>query len=410
MENIELLAPAGNLEKLKTAIIYGADAVYMGGEAYSLRAMADNFDNEKMIEGIEFAHKRGKKVYITVNIFAHNSDLIRMPEYIKSLDSLGADGVIVSDLGVLSIIKEAAPNLEIHISTQANNTNYKTIEFYQKLGVKRVVLARELSLKEIKEIRNKVSSSVELEAFIHGAMCMSYSGRCLLSNYMTGRDANRGACAHPCRYKYFLMEEKRPGEYFEVFEDNRGAYIMNSNDLCMIEYIPELVESGIKSFKIEGRMKSSYYVATVVKAYREAIDSYIKDKENYKFNPRWIEELSKASHREFSTGFYFGKPKKQVYETSQYIRTHDIVGLVLDYNKETSIAVIEQRNKVYSGEEVEVLTPKGDNFNIKLDNMLNEKGEEIPFAPHPQMIFTINSQRELKPFDMLVKKKGDLNE
>lgn len=410
MENIELLAPAGNLEKLKTAIIYGADAVYMGGEAYSLRAMADNFDKEKMIEGIEFAHKRGKKVYITVNIFAHNSDLIRMPEYIKSLDSLGADGVIVSDLGVLSIIKEAAPNLEIHISTQANNTNYKTIEFYQKLGVKRVVLARELSLKEIKEIRNKVSSSVELEAFIHGAMCMSYSGRCLLSNYMTGRDANRGACAHPCRYKYFLMEEKRPGEYFEVFEDNRGAYIMNSNDLCMIEYIPELVESGIKSFKIEGRMKSSYYVATVVKAYREAIDSYIKDKENYKFNPRWIEELSKASHREFSTGFYFGKPKKQVYETSQYIRTHDIVGLVLDYNKETSIAVIEQRNKVYSGEEVEVLTPKGDNFNIKLDNMLNEKGEEIPFAPHPQMIFTINSQRELKPFDMLVKKKGDLNE
>lgn len=410
MENIELLAPAGNLEKLKTAIIYGADAVYMGGEAYSLRAMADNFDREKMIEGIEFAHKRGKKVYITVNIFAHNSDLVGMPKYIKSLDMLGVDGVIVSDLGILSIIKEAAPNLEIHISTQANNTNYKTLEFYHKLGVKRVVLARELSLKEIKEIREKVSDDIELEAFIHGAMCMSYSGRCLLSNYMTGRDANRGACAHPCRYKYFLMEEKRPGEYFEVFEDDRGAYIMNSNDLCMIEYIPELVESGIKSFKIEGRMKSSYYVATVVKAYREAIDSYLKDKENYRFNTKWMEELSKASHREFSTGFYFGKPKKQVYETSQYIRTHDIVGLVVDYDKETSRATIEQRNKVYSDEEVEILTPKGDNFKITLDDMLNEEGEKITSAPHPQMIFTINTKRELKPFDMLVKNKGDANE
>lgn len=407
MNNIELLAPAGNLEKLKTAIIYGADAVYIGGEVYGLRAMADNFDKEKMIEGLKFAHERGKKVYVTVNIFAHNADIDGMGKYIKELDEIGVDAVIVSDLGVLSIVKEVAPNLEVHISTQANNTNYKTVEFYHKLGVKRVVLARELSLKEIKEIRNRIPEEMELEAFVHGAMCMSYSGRCLLSNYMTGRDANRGACAHPCRYKYYLMEEKRPGEYFEVFEDNRGTYIMNSNDLCMIEHIPELIESGIKSFKIEGRMKSSYYVASVIKAYRDAIDSYLKNGENYSFNPKWMEELSKASHREFSTGFYYGKPKGQVYETSQYIRTHDIVGLVIDYNKETGTATIEQRNKILKGEEVEILTPNEENFSITLDKMWNEDGEEIDATPHPQMIYKIKTQKILKPFDMLVKEKGE---
>jgi putative protease len=407
MNKIELLAPAGNLEKLKTAIIYGADAVYMGGEAFSLRAMADNFDREKMIEGVKFAHERGKKVYITVNIFAHNSDLKNMPEYIKGLNEIGVDAVIVSDLGVFSIVKEVAPDLEVHISTQANNTNYKTAEFWYKLGAKRIVLARELSLKEIKEIREKAPKEMEIEAFVHGAMCMAYSGRCLLSNFMTGRDANRGACSHACRYKYHIVEEKRPGQYFPIEEDDRGTYIMNSHDLCMIEHIPDIIEAGVTSLKIEGRMKSSYYVATVVKAYRQAIDAYLRDKENYKFNPKWLEEVSKASHREFSTGFYYGRPDKQIYSNSSYIRSHDIVGLVLDYDDKTGIATIEQRNRVFKGEEVEILTPNEDNFTIVLNEMWNEEGEPIDVAPHPQMIYKIKVDRKLKPFDMLVKEKGD---
>lgn len=407
MKKVELLAPAGNLEKLKTAFIYGADAVYIGGENFSLRAMADNFSLEEMKEGIEFAHSLNKKVYVTINIFPHNNDFEGLPEYIKKLNEINVDAVIVSDLGIFSVVKEVAPDMEVHISTQANNVNYKSAEFWYKLGAKRVVLARELSLKEIKEIREKVPADLELEAFVHGAMCISYSGRCLLSNYMTNRDANRGMCAHPCRYKYYLVEEKRPGQYFPVFEDERGTYIMNSNDLCMIEYIPELIESGISSFKIEGRMKSSYYVASVVKAYREAIDAYYEQGENYKFNPKWLEDVSKSSHREFSTGFYFGKPEKQIYNSSSYIRTHDIVGLVIDYDKENNIATIEQRNRVFKGEEVEVLTSKGENFKLVLENMWNQEGEEIESAPHPQMIYKIRTQQQLKPFDMLVKEKGD---
>lgn len=407
MNKVELLAPAGNLEKLKVAIIYGADAVYIGGEVFSLRAMADNFDRHKMIEALKFAHERGKKVYVTVNIFAHNSDLTAMPDYIRQLDEIGVDAVLVSDLGVFSIVREVAPGLEVHISTQANNTNYKTCEFYYKMGAKRIVLARELSLNEIKEIREKIPQDLELEAFVHGSMCMAYSGRCLLSNYLTGRDANRGACAHPCRYKYHLVEEKRPGQYFEIDEDERGTYIMNSHDLCMIEHIPDIVDSGVTSLKIEGRMKSSYYVATVVKAYREAIDSYLREKENYSFNPKWMEELSKASHREFSTGFFYGKPDKQIYGTSSYIRSHDIVGLVVDYDDNSKIATIEQRNRVFKGEEVEVLTPASENYSIVLNEMWNEDGEEIDSAPHPQMIYKIKTQKPLKQYDMLVKEKGD---
>lgn len=407
MNKVELLAPAGNLEKLKVAIIYGADAVYIGGEVFSLRAKADNFDKEKMIEGLKFAHERGKRIYVTVNIFAHNSDLAGMPTYIKQLYDIGVDAVIVSDLGVFSIVREAAPNLEVHISTQSNSTNYKTCEFYYKMGAKRIVLARELSLKEIKEIRENIPVDLELEAFVHGAMCMAYSGRCLLSNYMTGRDANRGACAHPCRYKYHLVEEKRPGEYFKIDEDERGTYIMNSQDLCMIEHIPDIVDSGIKSFKIEGRMKSSYYVASVIKAYREAIDSYLLDKENYKFNPKWIDELSRASHREFSTGFYYGKPKTQIFGNSSYIRSHDIVGLVVDYDDNGKIATIEQRNRVFKGEEVGILTPHGEDYSIVLSQMWNEEGEEIEVAPHPQMIYKIKTQKPLKQYDMLVKEKGE---
>jgi U32 family peptidase len=407
LSKIELLAPAGNLEKLKVAIIYGADAVYIGGEAYSLRAMADNFSKEEMIEGIKFAHDRGKKVFVTVNIFAHNEDLKHMPEYIKELSEINIDAIIVSDLGVFSIVREVAPDMEIHISTQANNVNYKTAEFWYKLGAKRVVLAREMSLTEVKELRSLTPKELEIEAFIHGAMCISYSGRCLLSNYMTGRDANRGACAHPCRYNYYLVEEKRPGEYFPIHEDNRGTYIMNSHDLCMIEHIPEIVDSGITSFKIEGRMKSSYYVATVIKVYRKAIDSYLTNGTNYKFNPEWAEELAKASHRDYSTGFYFGKPEKQIYNNSSYIRTHDIVGIVLDYDKETQIATIEQRNRVFKGEEVEILTPNKRSFKIILEDLWDLDGVALEAAPHPQMIYKIKTNEILMPYDMLVKEKGE---
>lgn len=407
MHKIELLAPAGNLEKLKTAIIYGADAVYMGGEAFSLRAMADNFDRDKMLEGIKFAHDRGKKVYITVNIFAHNSDIGAMPEYIKGLADMGVDAVIVSDLGVFSIVKDVAPDLEVHISTQANNTNYKTAEFWYKLGAQRIVLARELSMKEVKEIREKMPADMEIEAFVHGAMCMAYSGRCLLSNFMTGRDANRGACSHACRYEYHVVEQKRPGQYFPIEEDERGTYIMNSHDLCMIEHIPEVIEAGISSLKIEGRMKSSYYVATVVKAYRQAIDAYLRDKENYKLDPKWMEELLRASHRRFSTGFFYGKPDKQIFDTASYERSHDIVGLVVDYDKEKGIATIEQRNRVFKGEEVEVLSPNKENFKLVLDPIWNEEGEEIEVAPHPQMIYRVKCDKVLEPYDMLVKEKGE---
>lgn len=407
MQKIEILAPAGNLEKLKFAIIYGADAVYIGGEAYGLRAFADNFDAQDMKEGISFAHERGKKVYVTVNIFPHNADLKGLPEYIKFLKDIGTDAVIVSDLGVFSIVREVAPDLEIHISTQANNVNYKSVQMWYKLGAKRIVLARELSLKEIKEIRNNISVNMDLEVFVHGSMCISYSGRCLLSNYMTHRDANRGMCAHPCRYKYYLMEEKRPGQYFPVFEDEQGTYIMNSYDLCMVDYIPELVDSGITSFKIEGRMKSAYYIATVVKAYRQALDAYLADKENYKVNPKWMEEVSKSSHRDFSTGFYFGKPDKQIYENSSYIRTHDIVGIVKEYDPITKIAVIEQRNKVLKNNEVEVLTYDGDNFNIKLNEICDMDGNFIDSTPHPQMLYKIKTDKILKPYYMLVRKKDD---
>ena len=407
MQKIEILAPAGNLEKLKFAIIYEADAVYIGGEAYGLRAFADNFDSQDMKEGISFAHERGKKVYVTVNIFPHNADLKGLPEYIKFLKDIGTDAVIVSDLGVFSIVREVAPDLEIHISTQANNVNYKSAQMWYKLGAKRIVLARELSLKEIKEIRDNIPNDMDLEVFVHGSMCISYSGRCLLSNYMTYRDANRGMCAHPCRYKYYLMEEKRPGQYFPVFEDEQGTYIMNSYDLCMIDHIPELVDSGITSFKIEGRMKSAYYVATVVKAYRQALDAYSADKENYKVNPKWMEEVSKSSHRDFSTGFYFGKPNKQIYENSSYIRTHDIVGIVKEYDPITKIAVIEQRNKVFKNDEVEVLTYDGDNFNIKLDEICDMDGNFIDSTPHPQMLYKIKADKILKPYYMLVRKKDD---
>ena len=401
----EILAPAGNLEKLKAAINFGADAVYLGGSKLNLRAFADNFSNEDLKEGIEFAHVRGKKVYVTLNVFPHNDDLDGLEDYLKEVYEIGADAIIVSDPGIIMTAREVVPNLEIHLSTQANNVNYKSAIFWHKQGVKRIVLARELSLKEIKEIRAKLPDTCELEAFVHGSMCMSYSGRCLMSNYMTGRDANRGQCAQPCRYKYFLMEEKRDGEYFPVIEDDKGSYIMNSKDLCMIEHIPELMESGVMSFKIEGRMKSSYYVASVCKSYREALDAYVADGANYKFQKKWLDNLLKPSHRQFYTGFYFGDPSNQIYESSSYIRNYDIVGVVRKYDKKSNIATIEQKNKTYLCDTVEVLRPIGDNILITLDDMRNSKGESIPSAPSAQMIFTVNVKEKLCENDILIKAK-----
>lgn len=399
----EILAPAGNLEKLITAIDFGADAVYLGGSKLNLRALADNFDTEDLKKGISYAHNRNKKIYVTINVFPHNEDLVGLEDYLKELNELGVDAIIVSDPGIIMTAREVVPDLELHLSTQANNVNYKASEFWHKNGVKRIVLARELSLKEIKDLRSKLSNTCELEAFVHGSMCMAYSGRCLLSNYMTGRDSNRGACAQPCRYKYNLVEEKRPGEYFPVVEDENGTYILNSKDLCMIEHIPELMEAGINSFKIEGRMKSTFYVASIVKAYREAVDSYISNPQEYEINPKWIEYLMKPSHRQYCTGFYFGEPNKQIYESSSYIRDYDIVGVVKDYNKDKKTATIQQKNRVFNEEKVEVLRAKGDSFEVKLKDMRDKNGEKIDAARNAEMIFTSTTDTELQEKDILIK-------
>ncbi|MCI1943822.1 peptidase U32 family protein [Clostridium luticellarii] len=406
MKKPELLAPAGNLEKLKTAIDFGADAVYLGGNRLNLRAFADNFTDNELTQGIRYAHVRGKKAFITVNVFPHNDDLKGLEDYLKKLYKLDVDGIIVSDPGIIMTARQTVPDLELHLSTQSNSVNWMSALFWYKQGIRRIVLARELSLKEIKEIRQHLPEECEIEAFVHGAMCMSYSGRCMLSNYMTGRDSNRGQCAQPCRYKYYLMEEKRPGEYFPVFEDTEGDYILNSKDLCMIEYIPELVGAGINSFKIEGRMKSAYYVATVVKAYRRAMDAYLENPDKYVFKEKWLKDLMKASHRKYFTGFYFGDKESQIYENSSYIRNYDIVGVVRDYDRDNGIAVVEQRNKVFDGDIVEVLRPEGDGFTICLENMKNEEEENIESAPVAQMIFTASVDRELKKGDMLIKSKN----
>ncbi len=405
MQKIELLAPAGDLEKLKMALIYGADSVYIGGQIFGLRAGAKNFSFQDMEEGIKFAHNLGKKVYLTLNIIPHNTDLENLSCYLKQIRNLDIDAVILSDPGTLIYVKEYMPNMEIHLSTQANNTNYMSALFWHKQGVKRIILARELSLEEIKEIRQKIPQDLEIEAFIHGAMCISYSGRCLLSNYMTHRDANRGECAHPCRWKYHLMEEKRPGEYMPVFEDESGTYFFNSKDLCMIEHIPELIESGLNSLKIEGRMKSAYYVATVVYAYRKAIDAYLKNKKTYQYNPEWMAELKKASHREFTSGFYFQKPgqQEQLYKSSSYIREYDFVGVVLDYNKNSQIAIIEQRNRIFKGDTVEIIGPDIEYFSQKIDTMWDEYGNEIEVAPHPQQIIKIKVNKPVKKYYILRK-------
>lgn len=409
MEKIELLAPAGDLEKLKMAINYGADAVYLGGESFGLRKASKNFSIEDIEKGIKFAHQRDRKVYITLNIVPHDDDLIGLEEYLLDLEKIGADALIVSDPGMFAVVKRTVPDIDIHISTQASVTNYETIMFWYNLGVRRIVLARELSFEEIENITKKLPEDLEIEAFVHGAMCMSYSGRCLISNYMTGRDANRGDCIHACRFKYNLVEETRPGEYFPVYEDDQGTFIMNSKDLCMIEYIPELVKSGIKSFKIEGRVKSSYYVATIIRAYRMAIDEYYKTKDNYKFDEKYKDEIEKTSFRAFTTGFYLGQPtsEAQVYETSSYIRKYDFLGIVVDYNEETKIATIEQRNRIFLGDEIEVFGPNKDHFTQIVEKMWDEKDQAIDVAPHAQQIIKIPMKEKVREMDILRKKRED---
>ena len=387
---IELLIPASSLEVLKTAVTYGADAIYIGGEMFGLRANAKNFSKEEMKEGIEYAHAHGVKVFITANISAHNYDIDGVYEYFKELKELQPDAVIISDAGIFAIAKEIIPEIDIHISTQANSTNYKTYQFWYQLGARRVVAARELSLEELKEIRANIPEDMEIEAFIHGAMCMSQSGRCLLSNYMTGRDANRGACTHPCRWKYSLVEENRPGEYMPVYENERGTYIFNSKDLNMIEHVPELVEAGVDSFKIEGRMKTALYVATVARTYRKAIDDYLKSEETYRENLDYYRsEISKCTYRQFTTGFYFGKTDEnsQIYDNNTYIKEYTYIGLIQGINEE-GLYELEQRNKFSVGETIEVMIPDGTNKELVVKRILDEDGREMESAPHPkQKIF-----------------------
>lgn len=403
---IELLAPAGSLTKLKYAIEYGADAVYIGGEEFSLRVASQNFTLPEIEEGIEYAHKRGKKVYITANIIPHNEDLEEFPSFVRQVSELGADAIIVSDLGMFSIVREVAPKLDIHISTQANNTNYMSAKMWYNLGAKRVILARDLSLKEVGEIREKIEPQQELECFVHGAMCVSYSGRCLLSNFLTHRDANKGACSHPCRWKYYLMEEKRPGEYMPVFENDRGTFLYNSKDLCMVEYIPELIKAGVNSFKIEGRVKNELYVATVVGAYRRAIDAYLADPDNFRVSPDILEDLEKVSHREYTTGFYFNKPNEnnQLYTSNTYIQDYTIVGVVKSYDEASGIATIEQRNRFFKGDEIEIIRPGGVSFAFVADYMTDEDNNEIDVAPHPQMTVKLKPGQKVGEFAILRKR------
>ena len=403
----ELLAPAGNLQKLKAAITYGADAVYIGGEEFSLRVAADNFTIDEIKQGIDFAKQRDKKVYLTANVIPHNKDIEEYAVYLNEVKDLGLDAVILSDLGMFDVTREVAPELDIHISTQANNVNFRSAATWYKMGAKRVILAREMSLAEIKEIREKTNPELELEAFVHGAMCISYSGRCLLSNYMTGRDGNGGACAHPCRWKYYLMEEQRPGEYMPVFENERGTFIYNSKDLCMIEHIDKLIEAGLSSFKIEGRVKSEFYVATVIAAYRRAIDEYLENPRGWTFKPEWLDELKKVSHRDYTTGFYFGKPggTEQHYASSSYIREYDMVGVVDEYDEKTSVAKIVQKNRFFKGDTVEFLCPDGSFFTQKIDAITDADGNEIEVANRPQSIVYIKTDKKAEKDSFMRKRK-----
>ena len=409
MRHPELLVPASSLEVLKIAVIFGADAVYIGGEAFGLRAKAKNFSNEEIREGIAFAHEHGVKVYITANILAHNYDLEGVRNYFSELKEIKPDALIISDPGVFTIAKEICPEIEIHISTQANNTNYGTYRFWYQQGAKRVVSARELSLREIREIREHIPEDMEIETFIHGAMCISYSGRCLLSNFFTGRDANHGACTHPCRWKYSIVEETRPGEYMPVYENERGTYIFNSKDLCMIEHRPELMEAGIDSFKIEGRMKTALYVATVARTYRKAIDDYQKDPKLYEQNMDWYrEQISNCTYRQFTTGFFFGKPDEtaQIYDSNTYLKEYTYLGIVGEPD-ENGRYRIEQRNKFSIGEVIEVMKPNGENHVVTVQKIFNEEGEEMESAPHPKQVLYIDLGEKLELYDILRRKEEE---
>lgn len=391
MKKPELLIPASSLEVLKTAVIFGADAVYIGGEAFGLRAKAKNFTRTEMAEGIAFAHEHGVKVHVTANILAHNYDLEGAGAYFRELKELKPDALIIADPGMFALAKKICPEIDIHISTQANNTNYMTYRFWYEQGAKRVVSARELSLREIKEIREHIPKDMEIESFIHGAMCISYSGRCLLSSYFTGRDANRGACTHPCRWKYAVVEEKRPGEYFPVYENERGTYIFNSKDLCMIEHIPELAGAGIDSFKVEGRMKTALYVAAVARTYRRAIDDYFESEEKYLANMDWYRaEIAKCTYRQFTTGFYFGKPDEntQIYDNSTYVNEYIYLGIVGEVTGE-GYARIEQRNKFCVGDSIEIMKPDGENVPVEVLAMRNEEGQEVESCPHSKQIIFV---------------------
>ncbi len=401
MRKPELLIPAGSLEVLRTAVNYGADAVYIGGDVFSLRAKAKNFTKEEMIEGIAYAHSKNVKVYVTANIFAHNDDLKEAEEYFKEMAQIKPDGLIISDPGMFSLAEKYCPEVERHISTQANNTNYLTYRFWYEHGAKRVVSARELSLREIKEIRANIPEDMEIESFIHGAMCISYSGRCLLSNYFTGRDANRGECTHPCRWKYAVEEEKRPGEYLPVFENERGTYIFNSKDLCMIEHIPEMIDAGIDSFKIEGRMKTALYVACVARTYRKAIDDYLESEEKYRANMDWyLSEISKCTYRQFTTGFYFGKPSEesQIYDNNTYINEYIYLGMSDKTDSES--VYIEQKNKFCVGDEIEIMKPDGSNVPTKVLAIHDEDGNEMESCPH--------SKQKLRIFLSVLPDAGDI--
>ncbi|NDO49076.1 U32 family peptidase [Lachnospiraceae bacterium MD335] len=404
----ELLVPASSLEVLRTAVIFGADAVYIGGEAFGLRAKAKNFSPEDMAEGIAFAHAHNVKVYVTANILAHNGDLEGARRYFEELKALKPDALIISDPGMFMIAKEICPEIEIHISTQANNTNYQTYRFWWQQGAKRVVSARELSLAEIRQIRDNIPQEMEIESFIHGAMCISYSGRCLLSSYFTGRDANRGACTHPCRWKYAVVEEQRPGEYFPVYENERGTYIFNSKDLCMIEHVPEIVAAGIDSFKIEGRMKTALYVACVARTYRKAIDDFFESEEKYRANMEWYRaEIAKCTYRQFTTGFYFGKPDEntQIYDSNTYVNESVYLGMV-DLVDERGFVKFEQKNKFCVGDVIEIMKPDGRNVSAKVLSMYNEDGEAVESCPHSKQVLYAKLSEQVEKYDIMRTEAG----
>lgn len=406
-KKIELLAPAGDMEKLKTAIIYGADAVYFGGELFSLRAGAGNLSIDEIKEAMEFIHEHDAKGYMTINIYPHNDDIPPLKAYLEKIKDIPIDAFLVSDPGVMTIVKSIIHDAEIHISTQANTTNYMTAAFWvQQMGATRIVAAREMSLDELKEMKKVLPPDTEIEAFVHGAMCMSYSGRCLLSNFMVGRDANRGSCTHPCRWKYSLVEEKRPGEYYPIEEDERGSYIMNSRDLCMLDKLPDLIDAGIYSLKIEGRMKSPFYVATVVSAYRAALDSYLENPDNYEFQKKWFTELCKASHREFYHGFYYSKPDSngQNYSSSDYTREYSFIGVVRGFEADTGLTIVEQRNKICVADDIEVFGPHTEYSDETVREMYDADNNPIDSAPHPQQIIKVKLSKTY-PADFILRKK-----